>query len=171
MDENRQEMKNTTTPGQGTDSAPDKEENQDKTFTQAQLDAIIADRLSRAKKDMPAEDELQDFRTWKEQQQSESEKATAAIDKANRERDETNAKYATLEKKLAVLAKGIPADKADAYARLAEGYTSEGTPFDKAIDAALADFPIVSPGVPGTGCNPPQSEPQRKSRPSGTVIL
>jgi len=45
-----------------------------KTFTQAELDKVIADRLARERSKMPADDELKAFKEWKKAQQTEVEK-------------------------------------------------------------------------------------------------
>jgi len=50
----------------------DKQDN--KTFTQVELDKVIADRLARERSKLPAEDELKAFKEWKKAQQTEAEK-------------------------------------------------------------------------------------------------
>ena len=47
----------------------------EKTFTQAELDKVIADRLARERAKMPAADKLKAFEEWQKSQQSEAEKA------------------------------------------------------------------------------------------------
>ena len=47
----------------------------EKTFTQSDVDRIVAERLSRAKKGMPTEDELNAFNEWKSSQKTEEQKA------------------------------------------------------------------------------------------------
>ena len=47
---------------------------QEKTFTQAELDKVIADRLARERAKMPAADKLKAFEEWQKAQQSEAEK-------------------------------------------------------------------------------------------------
>lgn len=48
---------------------------QGKTFTQAEVDKIISDRLKREREKLPNDDELKSYREWKKAQQSEAEKA------------------------------------------------------------------------------------------------
>ena len=45
-----------------------------KTFTQEELNAIIETRLAKAKKDMPSKEELQAYNEWKQTQKTEQEK-------------------------------------------------------------------------------------------------
>ena len=45
-----------------------------KTFTQDEVNALIESRLARAKKQMPAKEELDAFKTWKESQKTEAER-------------------------------------------------------------------------------------------------
>jgi len=58
----------------GDDNQHKEEKSDNKTFTQAELDTIIADRLTRVKKDMPTKEELTAFKTWQETQKTETEK-------------------------------------------------------------------------------------------------
>lgn len=68
-----------------------------------------------------------------------------------------------LQRQITALGKGIPADKADKYIKLAEAYLGEDGDYAKAMDAALQDFPITTPAAPGplpsfgaaTGGSPP----------------
>jgi hypothetical protein len=64
----------------------------EKTFTQAELDAIIADRLSRQKKQYEDYDDLKDkaskWQRFLDEQKSEIEKMNDAVRNAQRERDE-----------------------------------------------------------------------------------
>lgn len=62
-------------------SAP--EPTPEKTFTQAEVDAMIGKRLAKAMKGMPSEDELTAFHTWKDGQAGER----ARWDKLSGERD------------------------------------------------------------------------------------
>lgn len=52
-----------------------------------------------------------------------------------------------LQRRIAALGKGVPADKADKYIKLAEAYLCEDGDFDKAMDAALQDFPVAVPAA------------------------
>lgn len=47
---------------------------QEKTFTQSDLDKIVGERLKREKSKMPAKEDLDAFKDWKKSQQTEQEK-------------------------------------------------------------------------------------------------
>lgn len=51
----------------------------EKTFTQAELNSIIEDRLAKARKNMPSKEELQQYNEWKENQKTEQEKINEKI--------------------------------------------------------------------------------------------
>lgn len=80
-----------------------------KTFTQADVDRIIAERLQRERDKLPNDEELKAYREWKKSQQSEAEKA------AEREKElaELHSKKTDLERELAVLKAGVRAKDAD----------------------------------------------------------
>ena len=58
---------------------------QEKTFTQADVDALIQKRLDRERRKYPSEDELSAFRSWKESQQTEQDR----LNTLTKERDES----------------------------------------------------------------------------------
>lgn len=62
-----------TTP-QNTEEKQNTADKQEKTFTQAELDKVIADRLSRERAKMPSSDEMKAYGEWKKAQQTEVEK-------------------------------------------------------------------------------------------------
>jgi len=53
-----------------------------------------------------------------------------------------------LQRQLAAIGKGVPADKSDKYIALAQSYLGDDGDFGKALDAALADFPIPAQNNP-----------------------
>ena len=62
--------------GTPTDTQPNNNggEQAPKMFTQEELNTIIKDRLNKAKKDMPTDEELKAYNTWKENQKTQQEK-------------------------------------------------------------------------------------------------
>lgn len=81
----------------------------DKTFTQADVDKIVSDRLARERSKMPSADELKAFGEWKKSQQTEAEKA------AEREKAlaEAQARSEELQCELLVSRAGVKAEDAD----------------------------------------------------------
>ena len=65
----------------------------EKTFTQAEVDAMIGKRLAKAMKGMPSEEELTAYRTWQAGQAGEKER----WDKLAGERDTLAGKLTTAE--------------------------------------------------------------------------
>jgi len=53
-----------------------------------------------------------------------------------------------LQRQIAAISKGIPTDKAPKYLKLAESYLDKDGDFEKALDAALVDFPIPTQSAP-----------------------
>ena len=69
MEENKEN--NVVTPTTNTSENGGQEQ---KTFTQEELNTIIETRLAKAKKDMPSKEELKKYYEWKEAQKTEQEK-------------------------------------------------------------------------------------------------
>ena len=75
---------------------------------------------------------------WKSQQTTPED--TIAELKTQKEASDKRAD--ALEKRFQIVEKGIPADQADKYAKLAAVYMDDETDFAAALDKALADFPV-----------------------------
>ena len=69
MEENKES--NVVTP---TTNTPENGGQEQKTFTQEELNTIVETRLAKAKKDMPSKEELKKYNEWKEAQKTEQEK-------------------------------------------------------------------------------------------------
>lgn len=81
----------------------------EKTFTQAELDRIVGERLARERAKAPSEDELKGYRDWKASQQTEAEKAAARETEMARIKNEAEA----LRRENAVIRAGVSAGDAD----------------------------------------------------------
>ncbi|MGV8048826.1 MAG: hypothetical protein AB2L21_00525 [Anaerolineaceae bacterium] len=81
----------------------------EKTFTQAELDKVIADRLARERAKMPAADKLKAFEEWQKAQQSEAEKAAEREKEVARLQGEAE----NLKCENAVIKAGVNADDVD----------------------------------------------------------
>ena len=109
MDE---ENKNTAEQQETTQNSADHkptDAGQEKTFTQADVDKIISERLKRERDKLPNDDDLKAYKEWKKSQQSESEKA------AEREKEfqALQSKSIELERENAVIKAGVAADDAE----------------------------------------------------------
>lgn len=130
-------IENITNP---TQTAPEQDPAPEKTFTQAEVDNMIARRIARATKGMPSEEELTAYRTWKESQQSEKER----FDNAVRERDESKTALASAlaeveqyKREKQLMLKGVPAEDVDYYAYKISKLITDDLPFEKAADQFL----------------------------------
>lgn len=115
---------------------------QEKTFTQADVDALIQKRLDRERKKYPSEDELSAYRSWKESQQTEQDR----WNKLTKERDESRtaltaaqAELEQLKREKYVLSKGLSGDEAEFIAFKAAKMVDDKTTFERAVDALTAD--------------------------------
>lgn len=108
-----------------------------KTFTQEEVDAIVSRRLSKAMKGIPSEEEMNQYRTWKDSQQTEQER------QAKREKELADSKTALtaaqteleqLKREKYVLSKGLTGDDAEFISFKASKLVDEKTTFEQAVD-------------------------------------
>ena len=92
--------------GEGTKETNQKEE---KTFTQADVDRLIKERLAREKKGQPSKEDLEAFNNWKESQKTAEQKQAEKEAEYQRTLNELN----TLKQTNAVLSAGVNKDDAD----------------------------------------------------------
>lgn len=171
------EANNTATPAEETPTTPPAEE--EKSFTQTDVNNLVARESKSAIEKLLKEagisadgnhsEKLKAFKEWQDSQKSELERATGTLTTLETEKQQAVEKATLLERKFTAVSKGIPADKADKYIKLAEAYTDENSDFDKALDLALKDFPVAEKGTPGAGGNPPPTPTTKTPLPSGMV--
>lgn len=124
--------------GEGTEETNQKEE---KTFTQADVDKLIKERLAREKKGQPSKEELEAFNNWKESQKTEEEKKNEALTNAEKAKQDAEERANTLEAKVTCLSKGVLADSVDDVVILAKAMVSEEVTMDQAVDKVLEKYP------------------------------
>lgn len=119
---------------------------QEKTFTQEEVDRLITNRLERERKKYPGEDELTAFRTWKESQKTEQEK----LNGLTKERDDAkNDLAAALEKineyehEKYLISKGVPSEDVDYFAFKISKLVTDKKNFEQAAEEFLKE---KSPG-------------------------
>ncbi len=108
---------------------------QEKTFTQAEVDALIRDRLGRERSKYPTKDELDAYRAWKISQPSEKERwddLNGRLASAEAERDQ-------LKRELYIVRKGITGEEAEFIAFKAGKMVDGKTTFEQAVDALAAE--------------------------------
>lgn len=106
-----------------------------KTFTQEEVDALIAKRVAREKKGMPSAEELTQFREWQKTQQSEADKLGAA----EKARDAANSALEDARNENTLLRMGVPADDVDYYAFKIKKLVTDKKDFETAAKEFLKD--------------------------------
>ena len=122
--------------------APAPEPTPEKTFTQAEVDAMIGKRLAKAMKGMPSEEELTAYRTWKDGQAGEKERwdnLTGERDTLAGKLTSTESERDRLKRELYILKKGITGEEAEFIAFKAAKMVDGKTTFEQAVDALTAD--------------------------------
>lgn len=115
---------------------------QEKTFTQADVDALIQKRLDRERKKMPSEDELTAFRTWKESQQTEQDRWNTLTNERDTARSQLSAVQAELEqhkREKLLLSKGVSIDDVDYYAFKIGKLVTDSVSFEQAAEQFLTE--------------------------------
>lgn len=114
----------------------------ERTFTQAEVDTIVQNRLDRERKNLPSKDELTAFRNWKASQQTEEERVNGII----QERDgnaaalrEANAKVEQFERERLLLSKGVPMEDVEYYAFKIGKLVTETQDFAKSVEVFFKD--------------------------------
>ena len=150
----------TSTPASdGKAPAPQEDE---KKFSQKELDEHINRRLERERKNQPTKEELAAFRRWQDEQKSDEERHADEIKKAQDDKAAAELRAADFEAKYTALSKGVRADTVEDVIALARVKVSEDITLDKAIDEVLKKYPQfigsgevpkpkITTGVPSTG--------------------
>ena len=115
---------------------------QEKTFTQADVDKLIQTRLDRGREKYPSEEEITAYRTWKDSQQTEQERqAKQAKDLADSKAalSASQAEVEQLRRDKYVLSKGLTGEDAEFVAFKAMKMVNDKTTFEQAVDALTAN--------------------------------
>ena len=131
---------------------------QEKTFTQTDVDKMILSRLDGERKEYPREEEITAYRTWKDSQQTEQERqAKQAKDLADSKAALTasQAEVEQLRRDKYVLSKGLTGEDAEFIAFKAMKMVNDKTTFQQAVDALTANrkkatFDWTAPAGGGT---------------------
>lgn len=141
MAETTTENQTTTATAPTTETTPGQQATE-KTFTQAELDTIVAKRLAKAQKGMPSDEELTAFRAWKDSQQTERQRWDALKserDTAKTELTAAQAKIEQYEREKLLLGKGVSADDVDYYAFKIGKLVTDSKSFEQAATEYFAD--------------------------------
>lgn len=114
MEDTTQSVQTTVETSQETNTA-----SKEKTFTQSELDTIVAKRLAKVQRGMPSDEELTAFRAWKDSQQTEQQKwdaMKAERDTAKTELIAAQSKIEQYEREKLLIGKGVSFEDVDYYA-------------------------------------------------------
>lgn len=126
----------------------------EKTFTQADVDAIVGKRIAKAMKGMPDETELTAFRNWKESQNTEKERLetlTTERDMARTELSSAKAELEQMKREKILLNKGVADEDVEYYAFKIGKLVTEEKDFAKAAEEFFKDNAPKSVRVDMTG--------------------
>ena len=116
-------------------------EGAEKTFTQAELDEIVKQRLERQKKGQPSKEEMDAFHKWQDSQKTAEQLSAEKISAAQTAASEAEKRAAAAEAKCCAFSKGVSKEAVDDVIALAMNKADDNTPIDKAIDAVIAKYP------------------------------
>lgn len=132
-----------TPAGDGKAPAPQEDE---KKFSQKELDDIVKQRLDRATKGQPTKEELAAFRAWQDEQKTAEEKRADELKAAQDKQIAAEQRASDLEAKFTAISKGVSASAVEDVIALAKGRVSEDITLDKAIDEVLKKYPQFAAG-------------------------
>lgn len=115
---------------------------QETTFTQAQVDALIQKRLERERKKYPTEEELSAFRTWQGNQQNDKNTIAAITQERNTataQLAQAQAELEQMKREKYIASKGLSGDEAEFIAYKAGKMVTDKVTFEKAVDELVND--------------------------------
>lgn len=127
--------------GNSPEKAVSTNEGAEKTFTQAELDEIVKQRLERQKKGQPSKEEMDAFHKWQDSQKTAEQLSAEKISAAESRAAEAEKKAAAAEAKAYAYSKGVNAEAVDDVIALAIPKVDDNTTMEKAIDAVIAKYP------------------------------
>lgn len=120
----------------------------EKTFTQAEMDKVIADRLAREKKNLPSKEDLKAYKEWQDSQKTDEQKQNEAITNAEKAKSEAEQRASEFEAKYTAMSKGVKSDAVDDVIALAKVKVSDATTLEQAIDSVIAKYPQFGGNAP-----------------------
>ena len=127
--------------GNSPEKAVSTNEGAEKTFTQAELDEIVKQRLERQKKGQPSKEEMDAFHKWQDSQKTAEQLSAEKISAAESRAADAEKKAAAAEAKAYAYSKGVNAEAVDDVIALAIPKVDDNTTMEKAIEAVIAKYP------------------------------
>lgn len=122
------------------------QEHQEQTFTQADVDRIVGQRLARERQNMPSEEDLTAYRAWKA---DEEKRKGVDVDAIRNERDTAMSNLAAVKAELEGLKnekylreKGVPDDDLEYVAFKIGKLIEDGQTFNQAAEKYLKENPV-----------------------------
>ena len=112
-----------------------------KTFTQAEVNEIVKQRLERQAKGQPSKEEMDAFRKWQDSQKTAEQLSAEKISAAQTAASEAEKRAAAAEAKCLAFSKGVSNEAVEDVIALAMNKVDDNTPIDKAIEAVIAKYP------------------------------
>ena len=112
-----------------------------KTFTQAEVNEIVKQRLERQAKGQPSKEEMDAFRKWQDSQKTAEQLSAEKISAAENGKAEAEKRATAAEAKCLAFSKGVSNEAVEDVIALAMNKVDDSTPIDKAIDAVIAKYP------------------------------
>ncbi len=113
------------------------EQQPEKTYTKAELDAAVAQE----RKNAPSADELKAFNDWKESRKTEQEKTAEKIRLAAEAQTAAEQKAALLEAKYTAVSKGVKPEAVEDVIALAKNKVSDTVTLEQAIEGVIEKYP------------------------------
>ncbi|MBY0756518.1 hypothetical protein K5V21_13795 [Clostridium sardiniense] len=114
---------------------------EENTFTQADVDKLIKDRVAREKKGQLSKDEIKAYQDWKESQKTDEEKKNEALTNAEKAKQDAEERALNAETKVTCLSKGVIASSVDDVVILAKAMVNDELTIEQAIDKVLEKYP------------------------------
>lgn len=127
--------------GNSPEKAVSTNEGAEKTFTQAEVDTIVKQRLERAAKGQPSKEEMDAFHKWQDSHKTAEQLSAEKISAAESGKAEAVKRAEAAEAKCCAYSKGVRAEAVDDVIALAMAKVNDDTPIEKAIDAVIAKYP------------------------------
>lgn len=124
-----------------TNSDTEETTQEEKTFTQADVDKLIRERVARERKNQLSKEELKVYQEWKESQKTEEEKKNEALTNAEKAKLAAEERANNLEAKVTCLSKGVVENSVDDVVILAKAMVTEEVTIEQAIDKVLEKYP------------------------------
>lgn len=151
------------------DSAPDPQgstgDDENKTFTQDELDSIVEARLARERKKIPPKEELAAFKAWQAEQKKGQPEDEQAAEYKNKY-EQAQAELRAYKNREAVVSKGVNPKFAEFVAFETQKLVDDDSDFEDALDAWLKDNPHYSEkpeDTPPSGGMRHKASPQKKT--------